>query len=271
MSSENKTKKILIIEDEQILGEIIFKRLAKEGYDVSIAADGVQGMQKIREMRPNLILLDIFMPKKNGLEVLTEMRSDVELKNIPVVVISNSGQQSEIEKIVDLGVRDYIIKAQFNPEDVLEKVKKYLNQEYKETAYRDKNSTVALKNIRILLAEDDQFLSSLVAQRLEKEGYKILSAVDGKQVLKVFEENVPDLVLMDIVMPEMNGMDVLRAIKSQEKYKNALIIMFSNLGQEHEIAEAKKYGASDFLVKVNFTLKEVVEKINTLLKEKGKI
>ncbi len=270
MNTTNKGKKILIIEDEQILGEIILNKLSVEGYQVSLASDGVEGMKKIREILPDLILLDIVMPKKDGMEVLAELRGDVKLKSIPVVVISNSGQQSEIEKIVMLGVRDYIIKAQFSPDEVLEKVRKYLNQEYKEKGV----SAVSLsdsKKVKILLAEDDQFLSSLVAQKLGKEGYAILNATDGKQVLKVLEESIPDLILMDIVMPELNGLEVLKTIKGQEKYKDVLVIMFSNLGQDHEIEEAKKLGADDFLVKVNFTLKEVVEKINTLLKQKGRV
>ncbi len=267
----NKTKKILIIEDEQILGEIILNKLASEGYQVFLATDGEQGMQKIRELLPDLVLLDLVMPKKNGQEVLEEIKNDATLKNIPVVVISNSGQQSEIERVVELGVRDYIIKAQFSPDDVLEKVRKYLNQEYKEKGTNNVEIVAGSKNIKILLAEDDQFLSSLVAQRLGKEGYTVLNATDGKEVLKIFEENIPDLVLMDIVMPEMNGIEVLKVIKSQEKYKKALVIIFSNLGQDHEIEEARKAGADDFLVKVNFTLKEVVEKINLLLHQKGRL
>ncbi len=273
MNETNKNKKILIIEDERILGEIILKKLLSEGYQAFLAVDGVDGMNKVREILPDLVLLDFVMPNKNGQEVLEEMKADPNLSKIPVIVISNSGQQTEIERIVELGVKDYVIKAQFSPDDVLEKVHKYLNQEYKEkgTGVGGTSVTENSKNIKILLAEDDQFLSSLVAQRLNKEGYKVLNATDGKQVLKVFEENVPDLVLLDIIMPEINGIEILKIIRAQEKYKDVIIVVFSNLGQEHEIEEAKKAGADDFLVKVNFTLKEVVNKINALLKAKGKL
>ncbi|MDP3962694.1 MAG: response regulator [bacterium] len=271
MNEINKTKKILIVEDEQILGEIIRDKLSSEGYQIFLARDGEEGIAKMKELKPDLVFLDIIMPKKNGLEVLEDAQKDDTLKNIPVVVISNSGQRSEIERAVGLGVRDYIIKAQFSPDDILEKVRKYLNQEYKETISKPGKIEPSLKNIKILLAEDDEFLLSLLAQRIEKEGYRILSATNGKQVLKIFEENTPDLVLLDIVMPEMNGIEVLKNIRSQEKYKDTIIIIFSNLGQEHEVEEAKKAGADDFLVKVNFTIKEVVEKICNLLKQKGKI
>ena len=267
----NKNKKIVVIEDEDILGQIITGKLISEGYTVTLATDGEQGIQKIVEIMPDLILLDLVMPKKNGEEVLEDIKNNPQIKNIPVIVISNSGQQTEIEKVVGLGVRDYIIKAQFSPDDVLEKVKKYLNQEYKEKGTQAPINSDNLKNIKVLLAEDDQFLSSLVAQRLGKEGYKLFSATDGKQVLKIFSESTPDLVLMDIIMPEMNGLEVLKQIRADAKNKDVIIIIFSNLGQDHEIEEAKAAGADDFLVKVNFTLKEVVEKINTHLKNKGKL
>lgn len=262
-------KKILIIEDEQILGEIINKKLSSEGYSVTLAVDGQQGVDMAMKIVPDLILLDLMMPKMNGFEVIETLKNYDVTKSIPIIVISNSGQQTEIERVVDIGVKDYIIKAQFSPDDVIEKVKKYLNEEYSEGKGDKKINDN--KNIKILLAEDDQFLSSLVAQRLSKEGYKVISATDGGGVLKIFEENTPDLVLMDIIMPEMNGMEILKNIKSQDKYKNTIVIIFSNLGQDHEIEEAMKAGADDFLVKVNFTLKEVVEKIQSHLKKKGKV
>lgn len=270
MTQNNSEKKILIIEDEKILSDILSGKFKDEGYQVFVAADGIDGLKQMRDLKPDLVFLDLVMPRKDGMDVLEEVKDDKDLKKIPIVVISNSGQQTEIERIVGLGVRDYIIKAQFSPDEVLEKVKKYLNQEYIEKGGKIFDSS-ANKKIKILMAEDDQFLSSLLALKLEKEGYGLILATDGAQVLKVLEESKPDLILMDIIMPEMNGIDVLKQIRGQEKFNDLIILMFSNLGQEHEVEEAKKAGADDFLVKVNFTLKEVVEKITYHLKKKGKL
>ena len=114
-------------------------------------------------------------------------------------------------------------------------------------------------------------MASLTSGRLEKEGYKVFIATDGASALKMLEEDIPDAILLDIIMPGMNGFEVLKIIKSDQRYKNVAIIIFSNLGQENEIEEGKKLGADDFLVKAKFTLKEVVDKINALLKKKGKI
>jgi len=116
-------KKILIIEDEEILSNLLEKKLKEIGYDVSVAFDGEEGLNKIKELKPDLVLLDIIMPKKGGFEVLEEMQKESQLKKIPVIIISNSGQPVEISKALDLGVKDYLIKTQFDPQEVIEKVK----------------------------------------------------------------------------------------------------------------------------------------------------
>lgn len=117
-------KKILIIEDEEILSGLLDKKLKEIGYETAVAYDGEEGIVKMKEARPDLILLDIIMPKKGGFEVLEEMQKDETLKKIPVIIISNSGQPVEISRALDLGVKDYLIKTQFDPGEVIEKVKK---------------------------------------------------------------------------------------------------------------------------------------------------
>lgn len=118
-------KKILIVEDEEILSNLLEKKLTEIGYEVDIAPDGEEGLKKMQEKRPDLVLLDIIMPKKGGFEVLEEMQKS-DLKKIPVIIISNSGQPVEISKALDLGVKDYLIKTQFDPQEVIEKVKKQI-------------------------------------------------------------------------------------------------------------------------------------------------
>ncbi len=122
----SQSKKILLIEDENIIVELLGKKLRKEGYEVIIARDGEEGLEKMREQNPDLILLDIVMPKKDGLEVLKEMMADDKVNGIPVVIISNSGQPVELKRAKELGVRDWLIKTEFDPQEVLEKVEKNL-------------------------------------------------------------------------------------------------------------------------------------------------
>ena len=121
-------KKILLIEDERIMVNLLEKKLTKEGYDVSVAWDGKEGLKKARKESLDLILLDIIMPKMGGFEVMEEIAKDKELKKIPIIIISNSGQPVELERAKELGVKDWLIKTEFNPQEVLDKVVKQIGK-----------------------------------------------------------------------------------------------------------------------------------------------
>ena len=119
-------KKILIIEDEKIICDLLERKLTREGYSVVIATNGIDGLIKMREDRPDIVLLDIIMPKMGGFEVMEEMNKDETLKDIPVIVVSNSGQPVEIDRIKKMGAKDWLIKTEFDPQEVLDKVKKQI-------------------------------------------------------------------------------------------------------------------------------------------------
>ncbi len=115
-------KKILIVEDEEILLELLQKRLTQEDYQVAIAKDGIEGLEKIKEDIPDLILLDIVMPRMGGFEMMKELQKDEKFSQIPIIIISNSGQPVEIDLAQKLGARDWLIKTDFEPQEVIEKV-----------------------------------------------------------------------------------------------------------------------------------------------------
>ena len=119
-------KKILLIEDEELIIRLLGRKLASIGYDVSLAMDGEDGLKKMKENKPDLILLDIIMPRKGGFDVMEEMKRDPRLTGIPVIIISNSGQPLELDKAKRLGAVDWLVKTEFDPKEVVEKIKKYI-------------------------------------------------------------------------------------------------------------------------------------------------
>jgi len=121
-------KKILLIEDEEIMISLLQRKLTMEGYEISVTRDGEEGLKAMREVKPDLILLDIIMPKMGGFEVMTEMQKDKTLAKIPVIVISNSGQPVEIDRAQKLGAKDWLIKTEFDPQEVVEKVVKQIGK-----------------------------------------------------------------------------------------------------------------------------------------------
>lgn len=119
-------KKILIVEDDKFLRELIARKLTNEGYEASEAVDGEEGIKKIKEEKPDLVLLDLILPGIDGFEVLSKMKEDSFLAQIPVVILSNLGQRDEVEKGLNLGAADFLIKAHFTPGEVIERVKRIL-------------------------------------------------------------------------------------------------------------------------------------------------
>ncbi len=120
------TKKILIIEDDKFLRELITQKLIKEGYETSEAVDGEEGIRKVKEEKPDLVLLDLILPGIDGFEVLSKKREDPGLVQIPVIILSNLGQKEDVERGLKLGAIDYLIKAHFTPGEIIEKVKNAL-------------------------------------------------------------------------------------------------------------------------------------------------
>lgn len=115
-------QRILVVDDEEILRKIYTDRLNFEGYSVDSAADGEEALNKIRTSPPNLVLLDILMPKLNGLQVLEAINADPNLKNLPVIVLSNVANDENIKKALALGARDYLLKTNFSPNEITNKI-----------------------------------------------------------------------------------------------------------------------------------------------------
>lgn len=251
-------KKILIIEDEQSLLEVLEKKLEKEGFEVFTAVDGINGLKQIREIHPDLVLLDILMPRKDGFEVLEELNQDEILCKIPVIIISNSGQPVEIDRALKLGVKDYLVKANFDPENVIEKVNNFLKEE---------NNLQKNNKKMIVLIEDDVFLRDLCVRKLKKENFEVVSAENGEEGLKKIKECEPDLVLLDIILPGIGGFEVLKQIKEDEKTQHIPVIMLTNLGEKEDIEKGLILGAADYLVKAHFSPDEIVERIYKVLKK----
>ncbi len=118
---------------------------------------------------------------------------------------------------------------------------------------------------KILVVEDDKFLRKVYESKLPKEGYEVVTAVDGEEGLAAIKREKPDLVLLDLIMPKMTGFDVLIEVQKDSRIKNIPILVLSNLGQEGDLSRAKSLGAKDFLIKANYSIKEVVEKIKNFL------
>ncbi len=271
--SEGKKIKVVLVEDEEVLLDVLESKLKKEGYEVFSAKDGQAGLDLIRAILPDLVLLDIIMPRMDGLEVLTNMHNDAVLSSIPVIIISNSGQAVEIEKAAALGAKDYLVKAEFDPQEVLDKMSALLKTMGKETdaamvsAAPEKKEAVAVNpaDFRVLLVEDDSFLRDLISQKMKKEGFVVIEAVDGEESLKKAATENPHIILLDLILPGADGFDILKKLKEDPSVSKVPVIVLSNLGQKEDVEKGIRLGATDYLVKAHNTPGEIIDKVREIL------
>ncbi|RJR10326.1 response regulator [Candidatus Parcubacteria bacterium] len=120
--------KILLVEDEEMLANMYEVKFKNEGFDLQKALDGASGLEKAKAMKPDFILLDIIMPKMDGFSVLKSLKEDPDTKDIPVMLLTNLGQEEDIEKGKELGVVGYLVKANITPSEVVAEVKKHLGK-----------------------------------------------------------------------------------------------------------------------------------------------
>ncbi|MCX6765490.1 MAG: response regulator [Candidatus Moranbacteria bacterium] len=122
-----KTKKILIVEDDSILQKTLQEFLSTEGFETTSASDGEKAVELARSGKPDLILLDIILPKKDGYEVIKDLKSDQGTRSIPIILLTNLGSMHDVEKALNLGATTYLVKADYKLEEVVAKIKEVLS------------------------------------------------------------------------------------------------------------------------------------------------
>ncbi len=215
-------KRVLVIDDESDSRILMMNFLEEAGYRVMTAGSGDEGLQLARQHRPDLITLDLMMPGKSGWEVLKELKADPSLQGIPVVVVS----------IVARDQGGLVMGAV----DLLDK-----------PLTRDKLNEVLRRNLRprggkVLIVEDDEDCQRLLAASLSEEGAELRAVSDGAQALALLETFSPDLVLLDLKMPVMDGTAFLEAVRRDPRYEKLPIVVVT---AQELTAEQGKQLASD--------------------------
>ena len=121
-------KKILIVEDDKFLRELMVRKLSQENFEIIEAVDGEEGIKKIKDTIPDIVLLDLILPGIDGFEVLAKVKEDTTTNSIPVIILSNLGQREDVERGMKLGAIDYLVKAHFTPNEIIDKIKANLEK-----------------------------------------------------------------------------------------------------------------------------------------------
>ncbi len=261
-------EKVLIALSDVSLATLISQKLSSEGYKPSVAKTGEEALEQMKNSSPDLVLIDLVLPGKNGYDVLSEKSFERTITKIPVIIISNTGAPIEMRRIPSTtSVKDYIIKAHVEVSDVMEKVAKVFGYQGGATVPRETRDDASAGNgKKILWAEDDKFLSSILLKKFESSGYTVMKADNGDQALEMIHNTTPDIVVLDILLPGLSGFDILQKIHMEEKFRTIPVIMLSNMSRPSDLEKAKMLGAQKFLVKAAVSLDQIVKEVASLIK-----
>lgn len=273
---ESKNKKILLIEDEKIIADLLSDEFETAGYEVAIAADGEEGISLIGSFEPDVVILDLLLPKKTGYQVVQELHDDGSIEHLPLFVLSNSGKSSEVELLLRLGVREVLTKVNFNPTDVVEKVgvlftlddfMKNDTPSDEGALFGDASTDNDGEKPCVMIVEDDPFIGDILLSGFTDHfvSHKVLNTQEADQV---FEEQKIDALILDVMLPGKDGITYLKEIRQREELKDLIVVLASNLGQKSEIESGMDAGANDYIIKANFLPEEIAQRVYSLLAQK---
>ncbi|RLC81977.1 MAG: hypothetical protein DRI61_03125 [Chloroflexi bacterium] len=245
-------RKILVVDDDRDVAELIRHNLEKEGYEATIALSGKDALWLAKELSPDLITLDVLLGDMDGFEVLEQLKADEATASIPVIIVSVLAEQ---EKGFALGAADYVIKP-FEEERLLRSVRNLLE------------SLDGGKLDKILVVDDDKDITGWLVEVLSRHNYRVRGVYSGEEALKAVEEEPPDLILLDLKMPGMDGYEVLKRLRAQETTRHIPIIVITASPVDKEKAKVKVLGlgAKRLLVKP-FSAETLVGEIKRVISE----
>jgi PAS domain S-box-containing protein len=206
---------VLVIDDDAAARDLLRRTLAKEGFQVETAAGGSEGIRRARELRPDAITLDVLMPDMDGWAVLTALKADGELADIPIIMLTILDQE---DMGYALGASDYLIK----PVDA-ERLVAVLQQ------YRREDSSIGdpSAGYPVLIVEDDTSTREMLRRIIENQGWAVAEAENGRAALERLGEAVPGVILLDLMMPEMDGFELVDELRRRDEWKSIPVVVLT--------------------------------------------
>ncbi len=267
--------KIMVVEDDPMLVEIYEKKLLDAGFEVRAITSGKAVKDEALSWLPDLILLDAVLPDLDGFEILEILKKEKSIKDIPVYMFSNLSAKEDMDRATELGAAGFLTKSSFTPSQLAEEIKKLLGNPPELTVPQKTDRLVAslTDNVekkepngnKILIIEDEDVFIEMFGDKLKQEGFDIVAAKNGRWGLKEAEKGGFACILLDMMMPAMNGYEAVQELRANEVTKNIPIIILSNSALDSEVQKALELGADSYYIKTQITPGEVAEKVKQLL------
>lgn len=268
--SEKIQPKIYIVQSGTALTHLLTDELSVRGYPVTAFHTEAKALAEFskKDVLPGILLIDVTDEKIDAFHLLQKIKEQEH--TFVTIVVSATDEAVDLDRALAYGAEDYIIKDQFSVEELVSKIQRAqlrLNVEQTPMISPSEQELGAFDTtaVKVLIIEDDQFLRDLASRKLKQEGFQVDIAIDGTEGLKKIEKDKPTVVLLDIILPGLDGFDILKKVRANKDagVSGIVIILLSNLGQEADVAKGERLGADDYLIKANFTIDEIIEKIKT--------
>lgn len=259
-----ENQKVLVVEDNPLNLKLVKTLLELGKFQVIEAETAQKGINLAKGKIPDLILMDIQLPDMDGLSAVRIIRQDESTNHIPIIALTAYAMEGDEEKALNAGCTGYITKP-IKTKSFLSKINKYINQDVKE--HSDNQTQIRDHRHKILIVDDDPLNLKLLEATLSFENYRVFKANDGLTALKEVETIQPDLILLDIVMPGIDGYEVTRRLKTSAKTRDIPIILITLLTGIDDKNKGMEAGADEFLNKpVNTT--ELLARVKSLIRLK---
>lgn len=227
-----ETYHVLLVDDDTTVLDIITLKLRQIGIRVSIARSGDDAMRVISKQIPDLVVLDIMMPGINGHEVLRRLKQDPDFVAVPVIMLTSKTEQQDVVSALHGGAIDYVIKP-VDPDKLVSRI----------------NRTLDAGRFTVMIADNDHLILQLLESKYRNRGFKVMLSDDGKDAWSQIIKTLPDLIILDRMMPGMDGLAVLKNIREESSTANIPVIVLSARKEERDVAMGMKFGANDYIAK----------------------
>lgn len=248
--------RVLIAEDSKLLRKAIVKMLTTLGCDVRECEDGQQAIDAL-DWEPHMLVTDVDMPGANGIELVRAVRAHPKLASIPVVVLTGHADAQTVSEALTLDVMAYLLKERVGSRELRGKLQQCLV-----AAELLKRRTATR---RVVVAEDSDTYRKALVQQLQEMSCEVIEAADGRQALAAIEAQLPDLVISDLEMPHLTGLELLARVRNLPKGERLPFIMLTGKGQGEQMAEAMNQGVTAYILKDQVDARSLRKQIETCL------
>jgi two-component system cell cycle response regulator len=223
---------VLLVDDDRDLAGLLSARLQSRSIHVVTAASGSEAMKIIEHQAPDLVILDVMMPGLSGHDVLKRLKYDSRFSLIPVVMLSAAPEADGAETAKRLGAIDYIAKP-FEADTLIAHLEKLLDA----------------ARFHVLITDNDDMLLDLLREKFRQRGFRVSTQNDGREAWDFIFKTMPDLVILDRMMPGMDGIAVLKNMRTEPETKNIPVIVLSARKEERDIQIGLQFGAQEYVTK----------------------